>query len=233
MKDLGIGLRMKNNYEEVFKVKLPMRMPIIIRIDGKTFHSFTRKIKAERPFDKQFIKNMAITAQELCEQTMGAQIAYVQSDEISILLHNYKKLDSEAWFGNELQKIVSISASMAAANFTLMYGMRAYFDSRAFVLPEAEVVNYFVWRQIDATRNSVSMLAQSKFSHKQLLGKSREQMQEMMFQKDATNWNNIETHLKRGFCVVKSDKGWVVDWEIPLFTQDRNYIEKLLEVEEE
>ncbi len=232
MKDLGIGLRMKNNYEEAYKIRLPMRMPVILRIDGNCFHQFTRKIKAERPFDEGFIKNMAKTAQYLCEQLMGVQIAYIQSDEISILLHNYKKLDSEPWFGNELQKIVSISSGMASAYFTNIYNLPAVFDSRAFVLPEAEVTNYYHWRQIDATRNSISMLAQSKFSHKQLLNKNREQMQEMMFQKDGTNWNDLATYLKRGFCVIKSNKGWIIDWDIPIFTQNRDYIEKLLEVEE-
>ena len=117
MEKLSLGGRMKEYYEEVWKIKLPMRMPIIIRLDGRAFHSLTKQM--EKPFDKKFIQNMQEVALKLCENISGAQLAYVQSDEISILMHNYKKLNSQAWFGNELQKLVSISASIASSEMTL------------------------------------------------------------------------------------------------------------------
>ncbi len=226
----GLGSRMKRNYEEVFKYRLPMRMPVIIRLDGKCFHTFTRGMM--KPFDEKLIYNMATVAHFLCEKISGAQLAYVQSDEISILLHGYKKLDSEPWFANEVQKMVSISASMASSTMSRLYNKEVLFDSRVFVLPEAEVCNYFIWRQKDAVRNSISMVAQSLYSHKQLHGKRSDDMQEMIFQK-GLNWNDISPHQKHGETVIKGEHGWFIDWECPTFTVDRNYINKLLEVEDE
>ena len=227
----GIGDRMKFNYEEAYKIRMPIRLPVIVRIDGKTFHSFTRKM--ERPFDEGFIESMAELTKYLCEQTHTAQIGYVQSDEISILLHNYKKLDTSPYFANEVQKIASISAGLASSWFSLKYGREAVFDARCFVLPEAEVVNYFIWRQQDASRNSIAMVAQSKFSPKELHKKNTNEMQEMMFQKDGTNWNDLGTYKKRGISVIKSSEGgWKIDKDIPLFTENRGYIEDLLAEDE-
>ncbi|MCP4130161.1 MAG: hypothetical protein GY754_04055 [bacterium] len=232
MKPLSIGTRMKQYYEEAFKYKLPMRMPVIIRLDGKAFHTLTRKMK--KPFDNTIIELMNKTALYLCEEIMGIQLAYIQSDEISLLLHNYKKLGTDAWFGNEVQKIVSVSAGMASASFSLNgFSKPVVFDSRVFVLPEAEVVNYFVWRQQDWTRNSVQMLARSYYSHKECHGKNNSALQEMIFQKD-DNWDKLDTSLKRGRCAVKDSNGtWIIDNDIPVFTRDREYIETLLTVEEE
>jgi len=125
--------------------------------------------------------------------------------------------------------MVSISAAVAATNFTLCWGKNepVYFDSRVFILPENEVVNYFIWRQQDCTRNSIQMVAQSMFSHKELHGKSCGDLQEMMFQK-GTNWNEFKAYWKRGRVVTKQG----VDENIPVFSQDRAYIEKFMEVEE-
>lgn len=222
-----IGDRMKYNYEEAYKVRLPMRIPIVIRLDGKNFHTYTKKMK--RPYDEDFINNMVQLSQWLCKEIQTAQFTYVQSDEISIFLHSYKKLDSEPWFNNEIQKIVSVSAGMASAYFTDINKRIAVFDSRVFIIPETELVNYFIWRQQDATRNSISMLAQSKFSHKQLLKKNTKEMQEMIFQKDGTNWNNLPTYLKRGIVSTKES----IDLNIPIFTQNRDYINKFLKIEED
>jgi tRNA(His) guanylyltransferase len=229
MTDL-LGDRMKG-YENSYRTYLPKRLPLIIRIDGKAFHTYTRGM--QKPWDSDLEICMSVTAKELCDSIQGAQLAYVQSDEISILVHNYKRLNSEAWFDNNLQKITSVSASIATAIFNLsattleLSSNLALFDSRAWILPEAEVCNYFIWRQQDATRNSVSMLAQSLYSHNELQNKNSSQLQEMCFQK-GTNWDSIATKNKRGFCVVRKN-GWQADYEIPIFTQDRQYIEKHLE----
>ncbi len=250
----GLGDRIKDLYESVYSsIKLPGRMPVILRIDGKAFHTLTKSCK--KPFDDSLIELMNDTAKYLCENIQGAQIAYVQSDEISIFLHGYKKLTSQAWFGNELQKMVSISASLASSYFTMnshrvfdgsgWVGSEkrklAQFDSRAFVLPESEVCNYFLWRQQDNTRNSVQMLARSLFSHKECNDKDNAELQEMCFQK-GHNWNDLPTAYKRGRCIVKVAKHttdgvtrrkWDVDNEIPIFSSDRDYINKLLIVETE
>jgi len=266
----SLGGRMKQNYEQVFKYKLPERMPVIIRLDGRAFHTLTAK--ADKPFDKEFIDLMNETVIYLCKEIQGCQLAYIQSDEISLLLHNYKKLDSQSWFNNEIQKMCSISAALASSFFTLTYSIHygynerekyIQFDSRCFVLPEAEVNNYFVWRQKDWTRNSTQMLAQSLYSHKELMNRNNSELQEMCFQK-GKNWNDLDISLKRGRCCIQNPEKcltcngsglfisadtfencyichgtgrksneWIIDKNIPIFSQSLNYIEKYLKVEEE
>lgn len=229
-------------YEGASKVSLPGRMPVVVRVDGKAFHTYTRG--CARPWDNKLTEVMDTTATQLCQDIQGVQVAYVQSDEISLLLHNYKKLESQAWFDNEVQKMVSVSAAIASATFTLnSYRIwspgditgwpdemcrPAYFDSRAFVLPEAEVCNYFIWRQQDATRNSVQMLARSLYSHKELHGKNNADLQDLCHKK-GHNWNDLPTNHKRGRCVIRNAEGkWVMDNNIPIFTADRDYLNKLL-----
>ncbi len=179
------------------------------------------------------MNSMALTAMKLCDEIQGAVFAYTQSDEISLLVHNYKRLLSEAWFGNELQKMVSVSAGIASAKMTLQYGIETVFDSRAFILPEAEVANYFIWRQQDASRNSVQMLARSLFSHRECHKLNNSQLQDKMKLEKEINWNDLPIPKKRGVGIIRKDEKWIRDLEIPIFTQDRDYIEKLLEVEEE
>lgn len=232
MKD-SLGDRMKV-YENAFRFHLPIRMPLIIRVDGKAFHSYTKGL--QKPWDESLLKVMDAVAKHLCKEVQGAQLAYVQSDEISILVHNYKRLSSSSWFDNNLQKISSVSAGIASAYFTYYSDhvgnsgvlRPAIFDARAFVLPEQEVCNYFIWRQQDATRNSIQMLGRSYFSHKQLDKKSCTAIQDMLMVEHNVNWNDLSSYYKRGRCIVK-DQGWKVDRDIPIFSQDRYYLEQHLE----
>ena len=253
----NLGDRMKD-YENVSRITLVKKMPVIIRLDGKAFHSFTRGM--ERPFDKILMAAMQETCKYLCENVMGCKLAYTQSDEISLLLIDYERQESQQWFSNGLQKMVSVSASMATLafnkNFRELVEAAAYaggffdteddyqkyvkkyekalFDSRAFILPKEEVCNYFIWRQQDASRNSIQMVAQSLFSHKQLNKKNTGELQEMMWREHNINWNDYTVPEKRGICIVKEqyDKDgttrtrWIADKEIPVFTQDRDYIDK-------
>lgn len=222
---VGLEDRMRQ-YEEPFKVFLPQRMPVIIRLDGRAFHALTRT--CERPFSSGLAAALDYTAEQLLSEIQNARFAYIQSDEISFLLIDYNKFDSQQWFGGNIQKIVSVSASLAGISFSEYFGRAGAFDSRAFVIPERDVVNYFVWRQRDWERNSVQMLAQSHYSHKQLNGKNNSDMQEMILQKGA-NWNNLPTRWKRGR--VASAAG--IDVEIPIFSQNREYIEQFMTIEEE
>lgn len=241
MNKMSLGDRMKEYYENSYRIYLPIHMPLIIRLDGRAFHTLTAKM--EKPFDKIFINLMTDTAKYLCENVQGAEFAYTQSDEISIFIHNYKNLESQPWFGNLLQKIVSLSAAMASSYATLQY-LKVFnkerviqFDSRAFIIPEYDLCNYFIWRQQDWGRNSIQMLAQSLYSHKDLYKKNKSDLQEMCFQK-GHNWNDLSTSLKRGFCIIKKqnfENGdirniWIIDNEIPVFSKDRDYIEKLLKI---
>jgi tRNA(His) 5'-end guanylyltransferase len=237
MKD-DLGNRMKG-YERVPNIRLTPRMPFIIRVDGKAFHSFTKGF--DKPWDLKLVEAMTTAAQHLMKEVMGSKIAYIQSDEISILCTDYDRLESQPWFDKKVQKICSVSASIAtmAFNSDLLKSKgkihHACFDARVFPIPKEEVCNYFIWRQQDAVRNSIQGLGQNKFSHKQLQGKNGSQIQEMLFQEHGINWNALETWKKRGWCVVRekteTERTLIKpDWDSPTFSQDRDYIEKHLYV---
>jgi tRNA(His) 5'-end guanylyltransferase len=241
-----LASRMKG-YEEAARLSFPKRLPLIIRVDGKAFSKLTQNLKHNQvdPFNREFIKTMNAVAVALCVEIQGAQLAYVQSDEVSILVHGYKKFESQPWFDNQLQKIVSVAASIAAATFTInsltiFEQMRAaFFDARAFVLPEHEVTNYMLWRQQDAMRNSVQMLARHHFSHKECDNKSCEMMKTMLSEKNI-KWDDLPIGIRQGRCVKKSSNESMVfagktvigsSWSLedsPLFVQNREYIDQLL-----
>jgi tRNA(His) 5'-end guanylyltransferase len=253
-----LGNRMKEFYEDRFRTKLPRRAYTIIRIDGKAFHTYTKGLK--RPFDEELIEDMNKTTAFLCKNIMGAKMGYVQSDEISILLTDFDTLDTQAWFDYNIQKMVSIASSLATSEFNrlridryikekynsgisnityrfmenLSNIKQAQFDARVFQIPSRiEVENYFIWRQQDATRNSISSVAQSLYSHKELNGKKTNDMQEIIFQK-GINWNDYDFRKKRGAVIGKVEvqvEGGAIRnrWEVidtPIFTQDREFFTK-------
>lgn len=277
----SLGDRMKENYENRAKTYLVRRMPVIIRLDGKAFHTFTKGLK--KPYDEIFHNTMNATMKYLCENIQGCKLGYTQSDEITLLLTDYDTLTTDAWFDNNVQKICSISASMATVAFNkfLMREINRYdwewksgftpqsvsiqnahreyidtlkkkaetgamFDSRCFNIPEDEITNCFIWRQQDATRNAIQMLGQCNFPHKELQGKSCNDIQDMLMTQKGINFNDMPTEFKRGVCCVKEEyypeaaegyedcpidattvrTRWVLDKEIPIFTQDRDYVEK-------
>lgn len=242
MKDT-FGNRMKD-YENSYRNKMPKRMPVLLRIDGKAFHTYTRGMK--KPFDLDLNNAMWETAKFLCQNIMGAKVAYHQSDEISILLTNYDKLTTETWFDNNTQKIVSVAASLATAKFNEVMREKypdkelAFFDCRAWVLPKDEVNNYFLWRQQDASKNSISMVAQHYFSPKELHKKAGHMKQDMLMLKKGVNWNELPTWQKRGACIVKEPymkngalrTRWAADEETPIFSQNPEYINKFVYFEE-
>lgn len=196
----SLGDRMKG-YELACRQTLPKRLPVIIRVDGKAFHTLTRKL--QKPFDDEFMNLMDATAKHLCKEVQGTQLAYVQSDEISLLVHGYKKLDSQSWFDNQIQKMVSVAASSAAAYFNRFSpasnGIHALasFDARVFVLPEAEVCNYFIWRQQDAIRNSVQMMARAHFSASLCHRKKNSELKDMLV-RNATPWGELSPEKQQG-----------------------------------
>ncbi|MGI4790695.1 MAG: tRNA(His) guanylyltransferase Thg1 family protein [Janthinobacterium lividum] len=222
----SLGDRMKADYENRTRNLLPRRTYTLVRVDGKSFHSYTRD--CERPYDLGLMEDMDTTAKALCENITGAQFAFVQSDEISVLLTDFTTMQTQAWFDGSVQKLASLSASIATAHFNVarmqrlakqeteiqsgseglymaFQGKLACFDSRAFSIPDPiEVENYFIWRQQDATRNSISMTAQAHFPHERLQGKSTDQMQEMLWQEKGLNWSDLPGGFKRGRCVIQS-----------------------------
>jgi len=221
--------RMKNNYESIFRYKLVRRMPVIIRLDGKCFHSLTRNLS--KPFDEFFRLCMSKTAIKLCKEVQNTKLAYIQSDEISLLLVDYTNINTNQWFDGNIQKIVSISSAIASVEFSNEFEKKAYFDSRVFNIPKEEVCNYFIWRQKDAIRNSILSLGQKHFSHNQLYKLNCNEILYKLRLK-GINWDKIETKWRRGFCIIKEESEWKVDLEIPLFTDNRYYIERYINLKE-
>lgn len=279
-----LGCRMKTFYEQIPKTKLMRRCPVAIRIDGKAFHTFTRGF--QKPFDEVLIKSMQETMKYLCENIQGCVLGYTQSDEITLILVDYKKLTSSAWFDYEVQKICSIAASMATMafnkafvkevkkySFELSMGIHtdeerrlldiydkaidkgAMFDARCFNIPKEEVTNLCYWRQLDASRNSIQMVGQANFSHKELQNKTCNDIQDMLTTQKGINWNDLPTYQKRGSCCVRnkiiiesdgvmataqlrdasrSENEWIIDTDIPIFKgEGREYIDRLVFVGEE
>ena len=280
-----LGVRMKTFYEQIPKTKLMRRCPVAIRIDGKAFHTFTRGF--HKPFDEVLIKSMQETMKYLCENIQGCVLGYTQSDEITLILVDYKKLTSSAWFDYEVQKICSIAASMATMAFNRIFADKvkefiyndgenyennseeyrlcsvyknavnngAMFDARCFNIPKEEVTNLVYWRQLDASRNSIQMVGQANFSHKELQNKSCNDIQDMLMTQKTINWNDLPTYQKRGSCCVrnktvietnsvmataqlrdssKSENEWIIDTDIPVFKgEGREYIDRLVFVGEE
>ena len=269
-----LGMRMKEIYEGVPKTRLVRRMPVAIRIDGKAFHTFTRGF--QKPFDEVLGKSMRETMKYLCENIQGCVLGYTQSDEITLILVDYQNLNSCAWFDYEVQKMCSIAASMATMAFNKFFTKNvnyfemtheyddtineycttlvnaaekgAMFDARVFNIPKEEVCNLIYWRQLDATRNSIQMVGQANFSHKELQKKSCNMIQEMLFAEKGINWNDYPTYLKRGSCCIKTTiqnpnvdikdgaypkSIWMIDLDIPIFKGDgRQYIDKLIYIGE-
>ncbi len=259
MKD-SLGDRMKGFYEDRTRHKLTRRTYTIIRVDGKAFHTYTKGL--EKPFDDGLIEDMNETAAYLCKNIMGAKLAYVQSDEISVVITDFDDLSTEAWFDGNLQKMSSVAASLATAKFNQSRMLResnagsmissghiasdeienfklAMFDARVFQIPyREEVINYLIWRQQDATRNSISSVAQANFSTKELHGKNTTKMQDMLMLEKGINWNDFTPRQKRGgiirkYTVKNVDTDtirtkWSTDDETPIFTQDREYLYDLI-----
>lgn len=277
--------RMKG-YEKRNRYYLQRRMPVILRLDMRAGHSFTKGFK--RPSDEVFIKSMQNTAKYLCENIQNCKLSYQQSDEITLLLVDYDKLNTDCFFDYRVDKLCSIAASMATMVFNKFFekyvneyrfskwdGISKYedgtwgyiqtllnavdkgamFDARCFNIPKEEVTNNFYWRQLDASRNSIQMVGQANFSHKELQNKSCNDIQDMLMTQKGINWNDLPTYQKRGSCCArnkiviesdgvkatvqlrdasKSENEWIIDTDIPIFKgEGREYIDRLVFVGED
>jgi tRNA(His) 5'-end guanylyltransferase len=189
-------------YEALVRQMLEPHTHTILRVDGRAFHSYLRG--AEKPYDFGFIAQMQGVAAHLCKEVSGTVMAYGQSDEISLLLSDIES-QSQPWFGGVVQKMASVAAGIATASLIAKRGPKGlpHFDARVFTIPSEEVGNYFVWRQRDAIRNSVSMLAQYKFSHKQLHGVNSEQMKQKLLEEYGISWEGVPPAAKYGWVVKK------------------------------
>ena len=240
----AMGDRFKE-YEAVSNIKLTRRTPVILRLDMCHGHTFTKGF--DKPFDKTFIHCMQHTMKYLCENVQNCVFAYTQSDEISLVLVDYKTLETSAWFDNKVEKICSVAASFATYAFNKSfaeeyqyskykhaYESGAIFDCRCFNVPKEEVANYFYWRQKDAVRNSVEATAQANFPQKKLLGKCQRDLLEML-KGIGVDWYAYPLWIQRGAACLKIPEiGWSIEENIPIFKgeEGRDFIERYIYVNE-
>jgi tRNA(His) 5'-end guanylyltransferase len=214
-------------YEKNWAMKAIPLLPIIARLDGRAFHTWTKGL--DRPFDSKFMEMMQITTKRLVQETC-AVIGYTQSDEITLIFYS-DDIESQIFFDGKLQKMNSVLASMCTAYFNIevqktvkadmneraqlfFHKPPATFDCRVFQVPSlTEAVNCLIWRELDATRNSILAVAQSKFSHQEMQGKQTPELQEMLFQKYGINWNHYSPQEKRGsyFRRVKRKRPFIAE----------------------
>ena len=227
MDNSDLAKRMKN-YEEIGKSFLTKRVPVIIRIDGKSFHRVTKK-HYEKGYSQAFTSHMMSVAFNVMTEMQGCKFCYRQSDEISFLLTDYRTIQTDGWFDYSLNKLVSISAACASAAMSTILNCVTMFDSRAFSIPKDDVCNYFIWRQQDATRNSIQMVGQQNFTKTELHKKSCNNIQEMLFSERDINFNDFPAEQKRGSCIADG----ILDHSIPIFTKEREYIERFVNIRED
>lgn len=208
MKEINEYRRPNEAYEKQFSPQLIPLLPAFARMDGVNFHSFTKDLA--RPFDENFIQLMRETTKFLAEET-NACLAYTQSDEIT-LCWQAPSFDSQIYHNGKVQKMASKLASLATIFFNKnlpkflpsKVNSSPIFDARVWNVPnQTEALNVFIWREQDATRNSINMLGRAYFSHKEMNNKSTNEVQEMLFQEHAINWNNYPSYCKRGSYIKK------------------------------
>jgi len=238
----NLGDRMKL-YEEPTSLRLQAKTPVVIRVDGRSFHTYTRG--AQKPYDGLIQSAMQAATWALCSEAMGAVIGFQQSDELTVILQDWQNYESEQWFGGNVQKIATAAVVIATNAFNAYPGIvgtfgQASFDGRVHNIPYHEIVNHLIWRQQDTLRNSVSTLAQNNFSHKQLQGKSCDEMKAMLLDKGVDWVKYLPTFVRHGFVIRKQYvqfegagplehglSSWIKDFYTPLFSENREYVTAL------
>lgn len=233
-----LGTRMKTYYEQIPSVKLMRRVPVAVRLDGRSFHTFTRGLC--KPYDHVLAVSMYKTMKYLCEKISGCVFGYTQSDEITLLLIDYQTLETSAFFDYKVQKLCSVIASMCSVAFNKYFHEEAtkelnginpkyvdtlkrkmaempVFDCRVFNIPKEEACNLVYWRQVDCYRNAVQLVGQANFSHKQLQGLGRRAIKDkLMTEKNIDFDNDYPTWFQRGICCVKNKGEWKIDLNMPM-----------------
>lgn len=267
----SLGDRQKA-YEAVNDRILVPKMPFIVRVDGKAFHTYTRGLV--KPFDETMCKTMIEVTKKLCEEIPGAVLGYTQSDEITIVCKYTDRIKSQAWFNGRLRKIETIAASKVTKWFNKIFSEKAQeyienfegteeykhilkvfynkksgmaeFDARAFNIPEWDCINNVIWRQQDATRNSVEAVGHANFSTKELHKVNCEGIKEMLLKQKNIDWETDFTPYQKygAFCYkiheTRKVKGETVErtlwycnpYEEYIITEDRNRFRVLTDLSE-
>jgi tRNA(His) guanylyltransferase len=220
---------MKGWYEDALRVSVPRRGYLIVRVDGRGFHQFTKGL--ERPYSTRLARALDEAAMGLAREMMGCRFAYGQSDEYSFLATDVEREGERMWFDGNVQKIVSVSASVFTAGFARAFGgeKMATFDARVLLIPQAqEAEKYFLWRQLDASANSLNMLASAHYSHEELLGKTEREKHDLLHAK-GLNWAKEAAEFKRGRVIRRGEGGeWLVDKEPPVFSREAGYLSGMI-----
>jgi len=243
MDKTSLGDRMKE-YENITRHKLMKCTPVVLRLDGKAFHTYTKG--CDKPYDEDLHYLRVNTLDYLCNNIQGCILGYSQYDEISLVLKDWQTLQTSPWFDNNIQKMVSVTASMCTAAWNSLVakdlfgnenddligkfrGEYALFDCRAFNLPKEEVVNYLIWRQRDWERKSVQMLGQSLYSHRQLQGISNKGLITKIENEHGIVYGDLPDYEKRGeFWIKDKNLGFGEIINTPLFGKHRSIIEGIL-----
>lgn len=229
MSNQNLGDRIKG-YEKTFDYKLVKRMPLIVRVDGRAFHTFTKGCK--RPFDDKLHNAMINAAYDVASDMQGFKAAYVQSDEVTFLLTDYDNLETMGWFDYELSKIVSITAALMSVAFNKHYGTdkdtMPVFDSRAFTVPVDEVVNTFLWRCQDWKRNSLQMYSRAFFTHKELHKKNQNDMQ-LMLEGIGKSWHEDLTEAQQyGTFLLNGERRIYQEWIPPFYKSIAAHLDPMI-----
>lgn len=207
---MSLGDRIKR-YEAVTSQRALPRVPLMIRVDGRAFHTFTRGM--ERPYDQHLIDSMVNAAYDVASEMQGFKAAYIQSDEVTFCLTDYDTITSQGWFDYKLPKVISASASLMTAYFNkhINTDKLATFDSRAFSVPAHDVPNAFLWRVKDWARNSLQMFSRAHFSHKELHGKNTKDMHDMLHG-IGKNWTtDVALQHRNGTFLISDDNLGIVE----------------------
>lgn len=253
---MDLGDRMKA-YERSYETYMIGRLPVVIRVDGKGFSRWTKQTARKKPFDPELADAMAYACSQTASNIEGCVFGYTQSDEMTFVLRNDQSLESTPWFGNRVQKITSVVAAYVTAYFNEMIinsweatpTPLAVFDARVFAVPSVqEAINCLVWRQNDATKNSISAACYyevatkvgKKTARKLMHGLGQKQQQELLFQERAINWNDYPIRYKRGigtYRVVETKEmdgksytrsSWKIDNDLPVFTKEPEFLRSIL-----
>ena len=238
-----LGDRMKQ-WENAYRSVVEPHSYLMLRLDGRAFHTYTRGLS--RPFDAELVAAMDATMVALCEEIDGVRLAYCQSDEISLVVTDWRhgaptpgnptglRL-SEPWLGGVVAKILSISAAVASVEFNdVRVGQSqragAVFDARLWTFPgdeqgQAEVGNYLLWRQRDAIKNSVTMAASAVFSRRRLHGVNSEEKHRLLVEAGKP-WEGLPAGYRQGRVAVRRPQVAAVT-----YVDKRDGAEKTIEVE--
>ncbi len=228
-------------YEVYGDLKVPINSKIILRLDGRSFHSLAKNLNLKKPYDEDFAKLMVKVSKDLFND-FAPRFIYTFSDEISILLDNIP-------FNGRIEKINSVMASFAASSFTYnldkQISKAVAFDSRIIPITNDDIPKYFKWRQDEAWRNCINAYGiytlKSKYSdevaNKKIKGLKSSDIHELLF-KEGINLNDVDNWQKRGIAIYKQNKEIVgynkkqgknqtsyrsflfADLEIPIFSEN-------------